>query len=66
MLVRLLIYIKHHFTFLWRFVEVLNSLLYRLLHLKRLQKVVSAVMHEYVLPGLGIRNNKCHNFLLFL
>lgn len=55
MLVRLLIYIKHHFTFLWRFVEGLNSLLYRLLYLKRQQKVVPAVLRESGLPGFTFR-----------
>ncbi|MBW6492539.1 MAG: hypothetical protein K0B15_15245 [Lentimicrobium sp.] len=55
MLVRLLIYIKHHFTFLWRFVEGLNSLLYRLLHRNRQQKVVPVVMGEFNLPGYTFR-----------
>ena len=55
MLVRLLIYIKHHFSFLWNLIEWLNAPLFRMLHGSRFNRKVAAALQEYTLPGFGVR-----------
>lgn len=54
-MIRLLLYIKHHFNFLWRWVEWLNGLLFRMIHHGRQQKVLPAGIKEFTLPGFSFR-----------
>jgi hypothetical protein len=44
MLVRFLIYIKHHFSFIWQIIEWLNAILFSLLHDSKFIKVVPSVI----------------------
>jgi len=51
MVVRILLYIKHHLSFLWQLIEWLNAFLFRKLHGQRFKSVVPEVIHDYGLPG---------------
>jgi hypothetical protein len=47
---RILIFIKHHFAFLWRVIEKGNGLLFILFYKKRMEKVLPAVFNESFEP----------------
>nr|MBD3621329.1 hypothetical protein [Sunxiuqinia sp.] len=50
-----LIYLKHHVPFIWKMVEILNSLLFRLLYGQRIRQVVGEVIARSELPGYVFR-----------
>lgn len=50
-MVRLLIYIKHHLTFVWQIVEFFNSLFYRIRYFKKQKKIIPVVIKEFNLEG---------------
>jgi hypothetical protein len=52
---RFLIFIKHHFAFLWNIVDRVNGLLFSLMHRKRLDRVLSNVFAETETGRLGYR-----------
>ena len=45
-----LIFIKHHFTFLWRLIERANSFIFLLLYSTTMEKVLASVFMETTLP----------------
>lgn len=47
MLVRILIYIKHHFSFLWQTIEWMNAVLFRFLHGQRFKNTVTHIIKKY-------------------
>ena len=47
MLVRILLYIKHHFSFLWQIIEWLNAVLFQLLYVRKFKTVVPGVIKNY-------------------
>jgi hypothetical protein len=55
MLVRILIYTKHHLSFIWNLIEGLNAFLFRLMHGRRFKSVVPNVIHYFGLPGYNFR-----------
>ena len=55
MLIRILLYIKHHLPFLWQMVEWLNAFMFRLLHDKKFQRVAATVISGHQLPGFEFR-----------
>ena len=55
MIVKILLFIKHHLKFLWSLVDSLNALLFRVLHSRRSKEVIRKVIKEYGLPGFTFR-----------
>lgn len=55
MLVRILIYIKHHFSFIWQAIERLNGLLFRLLHGRMFNMLVQEITQGNSLPEFTFR-----------
>lgn len=55
MLVRILIYIKHHLSFIWQLIEGLNAFLFQVLHGRRFKSVVSEVIQDFGLTGYTFR-----------
>jgi hypothetical protein len=55
MLVRLLLYIKHHLTFIWQLVEWLNSSLFKLLYGRRIEKIIPEILKVHDLPGFSFQ-----------
>lgn len=55
MIVRILIYIKHHVSFLWQLIEWLNAFLFKILHGQRFNKILPEVIKSYGLPGFSFR-----------
>ena len=45
-MVKLLVYIKHHLSFIWTFIEWCNSILFNLLYGKKLRKVLPGLLGE--------------------
>lgn len=58
MLVRLLIYIKHHFKFIWQAIEWLNAVLFKLFNGHRFNQGLISVINQYSLPGFTFRQLK--------
>lgn len=56
MLVKILLFIKHHFKFLWSVVDCLNALIFRLFYYKQSKEIINKVIKEYKLPGYVFRN----------
>ena len=54
-MVKILIYIKHHLSFIWKLIERLNAFLFRILHGRRFKEVVPSVIYEFDLPGYNFR-----------
>ena len=52
---RLLLFIKHRLPFLWQWVELLNSLLFRAFHGDRLRKAAAVCLEECQLGGYTFR-----------
>lgn len=46
-MVRLLVFIKHHLSFIWDIIEWLNSIIFHILHGKLIKKVVYDVLETY-------------------
>jgi hypothetical protein len=55
MLVRLLIYIKHHFKFIWQVIEWLNAALFKILCSHKFNQSLADVIKQYGLPGYAFR-----------
>jgi len=55
MIARILLYIKHHMPWLWVLVDRLNTLLYRLLHRRRMAEQVKRAFTEFGLDGFDFR-----------
>lgn len=55
MIVRILIYIKHHFAYLWFFIEKVNMILFSILFRKKLESIILKVLKEYELQGYTFR-----------
>ena len=54
-MVKILLYIKHHLSFLWQLIEWLNAFLFNILHRKRFKRVLPEVIKYYGLPGFSFR-----------
>ena len=52
---RLLIFIKHRLPFIWRGIDWLNSLLFRLLHGDRIEREAERCFREFTLQGYHFR-----------
>lgn len=52
---RLLIFIKHHFAFLWEIIEWSNGLLFSLFYKPRMKKVLADVFKEFTTAGFHFR-----------
>jgi hypothetical protein len=52
---RILIFIKHNFSFLWRIIEFGNGLLFSILYKTKLEKTLSAVFQEFVKTPFSYR-----------
>lgn len=52
---KILIYIKHHLPIIWRWIEVLNSLLFSCLHGKKFRQILSCVINEHSLAGFSFK-----------
>ena len=46
MIIKLLIYIKHHMSFIWTLVEWCNSILFNLLYGRKLRKILPGLLEE--------------------
>lgn len=55
MIVRMLLYVKHHFYYIWQLIEYLNSFLFKLLHGRKFNSLVSSVIQSFDLPGFSFR-----------
>lgn len=55
MLVKILLYIKHHFSFLWQIIEWLNAFLFQLLHARRFKKVITGVNEKFSTGSFSFR-----------
>ena len=70
-MVKLLLYIKHHFSFLWRFIEWINAVLFTFLHKTKFEKNIPAVISEYSHPTFKARKLNAtdlqllHDFISF-
>jgi hypothetical protein len=52
---KILIFIKHHFTLLWKTIEWSNGLIFSVFYKSGLKKVIPAVFNEYTLPPFSFR-----------
>jgi len=52
---KILIFIKHHFRFLWRIIEWLNGIIFSLFHRSKLRKVLPGVIDEFSRPPFSYR-----------
>jgi GNAT superfamily N-acetyltransferase len=52
---RILIFIKHHFVFLWKIIEWGNGLIFFLFYKSRLEKVLLGVFNESAIPPFSYR-----------
>lgn len=55
---KLLIFIKHHFSYLWKIIEFINGLIFSVLYKKRLGKILPAIFNEYTKPPFVFRSLK--------
>jgi len=55
MIARLLLFIKHRLPFLWLPIEALNGLLFRLLHARRMRRVLKQVLGDVTHPHFSVR-----------
>jgi hypothetical protein len=44
---KILIFIKHHFVFLWNIIEWINGMIFSLLHTSKLRKILTGVFIEF-------------------
>ena len=58
MIIRLLLYIKHKITFVWKIIERSNAILFSVFYNSRLEKVLSEVLNEFTLPPYVFRRLK--------
>ncbi len=54
-MIRLLLYIKHHLSFLWEIIESLNGKLFSIFHSQRIYRVLPGVLKEYGLSEFIFR-----------
>ncbi len=52
---KILIFIKHHLTFLWKIIEWVNGLLFQLLYGSRLEKILPEVFNESARSSFSFR-----------
>lgn len=45
-MVKLLVYIKHHLSFIWTFIEWCNSILFNLLYGKKLRRILPSILDQ--------------------
>ena len=55
MIARILLFLKHRAPFVWRFIEFVNGVLFRLLHARRIKQVRARVLQEFGRPGFRVR-----------
>jgi RimJ/RimL family protein N-acetyltransferase len=55
---RILIFIKHHFKFLWKIIDLANGLLFSILFKSRLEAVLTPVFKELAIPPFLYRRLK--------
>ncbi len=55
MIVRILLYIKHHLSFFWQLIELINAYLFNLLYGRRFKEVIPIVINESSLSGFSFR-----------
>lgn len=58
MMEKILIFIKHHFAFLWRIIEWGNELIFSLFYQSRLEKVLPEVFNEFGVAPYSYRRLK--------
>lgn len=52
---RILIYIKHHFDFLWRIIEKGNGFLFSLLYKPKMERILKNVFDEFSSPSFSFK-----------
>lgn len=54
-MIRLLLFIKHHFPLLWQVTEKLNGLLFHILHGRRFERIIPEVLEKSILQEYSFR-----------
>lgn len=54
-MVKILLYIKHRFVFIWQLIETINALLFRFLHGRKFKNITPSVFSYFGLPGYTFR-----------
>ncbi|MBN1181852.1 MAG: hypothetical protein JXB49_06165 [Bacteroidales bacterium] len=59
---KILIFIKHHFIFLWRIIELGNSSIFRIIYKQKLEKLLSSIFNEFNNTPFSCRRLKISDF----
>ena len=57
-MVKFLIYLKHHFTFLWSIIEWFNSIIFYLLYGRKLDKKLNVLLNDKSFKGFSFKRLK--------